>query len=154
MKVLHSICQQIWKKVRSSHKTGKGQFSFQSQRRTMPKNVQSTVQVCSFYMLARLYAKSFKLGFSSTWTDVPARFRKGRETRDQIHWVCGTRDNIHWIMEKVREFQKNIYFCLFDYAKAFDCVDHKTVENSSRYWNNRLPYMRHEKSISRSRNNN
>ena len=93
----------------------------------MPKNVQSTVQVCSFYMLARLYAKSFKLGFSSTSTDVPARFRKGRETRDQIHWVWGTRDNIHWIMEKVREFQKNIHLYFTDYAKAFDCVDHNQL---------------------------
>ena len=48
--------------------------------------------------------------------DVQAGFRKGRGTRDQIA-------NIHWIMEKAREFQKNIYFCFIDYAKAFDCVD-------------------------------
>ena len=47
--------------------------------------------------------------------DVQAGFRKGRGTRDQIA-------NIHWIFEKAREFQKNIYFCLIDYAKAFDCV--------------------------------
>ena len=57
--------------------------------------------------------------------DVQARFRKGRGTRDQIA-------SIRWIMEKAREFQKNIYFCFIDYAKAFDCVDHKTVEKS--YW--------------------
>ena len=49
--------------------------------------------------------------------DVQAGFRKGRGTRDQIA-------NIHWIIEKVREFQKNIYFCFIYYAKAFDCVDH------------------------------
>ena len=49
--------------------------------------------------------------------DVQAGFRKGRGTRDQIA-------NIRWIMEKEREFQKNIYFCFFDYAKAFDCLDH------------------------------
>ena len=49
--------------------------------------------------------------------DVQAGFRKGRGTRDQIA-------NIHWIVEKAREFQKNIYFCFIDYAKAFDCVDH------------------------------
>ena len=49
--------------------------------------------------------------------DVQARFRKGRGTRDQIA-------NIHWIIEKAREFQKNIYFCSIDYTKAFDCVDH------------------------------
>ena len=52
--------------------------------------------------------------------DVQAGFRKGRGTRDQI-------DNIHWIIEKVREFQKNIYFCFIDYAKAFDCVDHNKL---------------------------
>ena len=52
--------------------------------------------------------------------DVQADFRKGRGTRDQIA-------NIHWIMEKAREFQKNIYFCFTDYAKAFDCVDHKKL---------------------------
>ena len=52
--------------------------------------------------------------------DVQAEFRKGRGTRDQIA-------NIHWIMEKAREFQKNIYFCFLDYAKAFDCVDHNKL---------------------------
>ena len=52
--------------------------------------------------------------------DVQAGFRKGRGTRDQI-------DNIHWMMEKAREFQKNIYFCFIDYAKAFDCVDHNKL---------------------------
>ena len=51
---------------------------------------------------------------------VPARFRKGRGTRDQIA-------NIYWIIKKAREFQKNIYFCFIDYAKAFDCVDHHTL---------------------------
>ena len=51
---------------------------------------------------------------------VQAGFRKGRGTRDQIA-------NIRWIMEKVREFQKNIYFCFIDYAKAFDCVDHNKL---------------------------
>ena len=52
--------------------------------------------------------------------DVPGGFRKGRGTRDQIA-------NIHLIIEKAQEFQKNIYFCLIDYAKAFDCVDHNTL---------------------------
>jgi len=56
-------------------------------------------------------------GFSP---DVQAGFRKGRGTRDQIA-------NIHWIMEKAREFQKNIYFCFIDYAKAFDYVDHNKL---------------------------
>ena len=52
--------------------------------------------------------------------DVQAGFRKGRRTRDQIA-------NIHWTIEKAREFQKNIYFCFIDYAKAFDCVDHNKL---------------------------
>ena len=52
--------------------------------------------------------------------DIQAGFRKGKETSDQIV-------NIHWIIEKVREFQKNIYFCFIDYAKAFDCVDHNKL---------------------------
>ena len=54
--------------------------------------------------------------------EFQARFRKGRGTRDQIA-------NIHWILEKAKEFQKNIYFCLIDYAKAFDSVDHNKLEN-------------------------
>ena len=53
-------------------------------------------------------------------SDVQASFRKGRGTRDQIANIC-------WIMEKAREFQKNIYFCFIDYAKAFHCVDHKKL---------------------------
>ena len=52
--------------------------------------------------------------------DVQASFRKGRGTRDQM-------GNIRWIIEKSREFQKNIYFCFIDYAKAFDCVDHNKL---------------------------
>ena len=61
-------------------------------------------------------------------SDVQAGFRKGRATRDQIA-------NTHWIIEKAREFQKNIYFCFTDYAKAFDCVDH------NRLWNKKWEYQ-------------
>ena len=64
---------------------------------------------------------------------VQAGFRKGRGTRDQTA-------NIPWIMEKAREFQKNIYFCFIDYAKAFDCVDHNKLENSERDGHTRLPW--------------
>ena len=78
--------------------------------------------------------------------DVQAGFRKGRGTRDQIA-------NILWIMEKAREFQKNIYFCFIDYAKAFDCVDLNTVENSGRDGTTRLPDLPHEKSVYRSGSN-
>ena len=76
--------------------------------------------------------------------DVQAGFRKGRGTRDQIA-------NIRWIMEKAREFQKNILFCFIDYAKAFDCVDHNKLENSSRDGTSRPPYLSPEKSVCRSR---
>ena len=67
VKVLHSICQLIWK-TRRGHRTGKGQFSLQFQRREMPKNVQSTTQLHSFHMLARSGSKSFKLSFNSMQT--------------------------------------------------------------------------------------
>ena len=78
--------------------------------------------------------------------DVQVGFRKGRGTRDQIA-------NIHWIIEKARDFQKNIYFCFIDYAKAFDCVDHNKLENSERDGNTRPPDLPPEKSVCRSRSN-
>ena len=78
--------------------------------------------------------------------DVQAGFRKGRGTRDQIA-------NIHWIIEKAREFQKNIYFSFINYAKAFDCVHHNKLENSSRHGNTRPSYLSPEKPICRSRSN-
>ena len=56
-------------------------------------------------------------------TDVQARLRKGRRTRDQLA-------NIHWIIEKAREFQKNIFFCFIDYSKPFECVDYNKLKNS------------------------
>ena len=75
-------------------------------------------------MLVRLRSKSFKLDFSSTRTknfpDAQAGFRKGRGTRDQTA-------NIHWITEKARDFQKNIYFYLIDYVKAFDSGAHNQL---------------------------
>ena len=79
--------------------------------------------------------------------DVQAGFRKGRGNRDQIVNIC-------WIIDKAREFQKKIYFCLIDYAKAFDCVDHKKLENSERDRYTRPPYLPSEKSECRSRSNN
>ena len=79
-------------------------------------------------------------------SDVQAGFRKGRGARDQIA-------NIHWIMEKAREFQKNINFFFIDYAKAFDCGSQHTVENSSRVGNIRPPDLPPEKSVCRSGSN-
>ena len=74
-------------------------------------------------------------------SDVQADFRKARGTRDQIA-------NIYWVIKKAREFQKNIYFCFIDYAKAFDCV-----ENSERDRNTIPPDLPLEKSVCRSGNN-
>ena len=78
--------------------------------------------------------------------DVQAGFRKGRGTRDQTA-------NIHWIMEKAREFQKNIYFCFIDYAKAFDCVDHNKLWKILRDGNTRPPDLPLEKPVCRSGSN-
>ena len=75
-------------------------------------------------MLAKVVLKIFKARLQQYTNhglpDAQAGFRKGRRMRDQIANIC-------WIMEKAREFQKNIYFCFIDYAKAFDCVDHNKL---------------------------
>jgi len=78
--------------------------------------------------------------------EVQAGFRKGRGTRDKIA-------NIHWVIEKAREFQKNIYFCSIDYAKTFDCVDHDKLENSERDGSTRPPDLPLEKRVYRSGSN-
>ena len=77
---------------------------------------------------------------------LQAGFTKGRGTRDQIASTC-------WIIKKAREFQKNIYFCFFDYAKTFDYVEHNKLENSSRDGNTRPPDLPPEKSVLRSGSN-
>ena len=78
--------------------------------------------------------------------DVQAGFRKDKGTRDQI-------GNIRWIVEKAREFQKNIYFCFIDYPKAFDCVDHNKLWKILRDGNTRPPDPPPEKSVCRSGSN-
>ena len=78
--------------------------------------------------------------------DAQAGFRKGRGTRDQIA-------NLHWIIEKAREFQKNIYFCFIDYTKVFDCVDHNKLKIYSRDGNTRPPDLPPEKSVCKLRSN-
>ena len=121
VKVLHSICQQIWK-TQQWPQDWKGQFSFQSQKKATPKNAQTTTQLHSSHMLVMLKILQARLQqyVNHELPDVPAGFRKGRGTRDQIA-------NIHWIIKKSGEFQKNIYFCFIDYAKAFDCVHHNKL---------------------------
>ena len=78
--------------------------------------------------------------------DVQAGYRKGRGIRDKIA-------NIRWIMEKPRELHKNIYFCFIDYAKDFDCVDHRKLENFEKDGNTRPPGLPLEKPLCRSGSN-
>ena len=78
--------------------------------------------------------------------DVQGGFRKGRGTRGQIANIC-------WIMEKAREFQKNVYFCFIDYAKAFNYVDQNKLENSERDGNTRPSDLPLEKPVFRSGSN-
>ena len=123
LRVLHSIASKFGK-ISSGHRTRKGPFSFQLQRKAMPKSAQTTAQLHSSHMLVKLMLKILQARLqqymSHELPDVQAGFRKGRGTRDQIA-------NTHWIMEKAREFQKNIYFCLIDDIKAFDCADHNKL---------------------------
>ena len=92
----------------------------------MPKNVQTTTQLHSSHMLPKVMLSilqaSLQQYINQQHRDVQDRFRKGRGTRDQIA-------SIHWIIEKAREFHKNIYFCFIDYNKAFDCVNHNKLWN-------------------------
>ena len=78
--------------------------------------------------------------------NIQAGFRKGRGMRDQLANIC-------WIIKKAREFQRNIYFCFIDYAKAFDYVDHHKLENSQRDGNTRPPDLPLEKPVYRSGSN-
>ena len=111
-------------KLSSGHRTGKRQFSFQFQRKAMPKNVQTTAQLALISHASKVMLKILQARLQQyvnyELPDVQAGFRKGRGTRDQIV-------NIRWIIEKAREFQKNIYFCFIDSAKAFDCVEHNKL---------------------------
>ena len=90
----------------------------------MPKNAQTTVQLVLISHTSKAALKILQTRLQQYMNcqlpGVQAGFRKGRGTRDQIA-------NIRWIMEKAREFQKNIYCCFIDYAKAFDCVDHNKL---------------------------
>ena len=106
-------------KLSSDHRARKGQFSFQSQRKAIPKYAQTTAQLHSSHtskVMLKILQARLQQYMNHELPDVQARFRKGRGTRVQTA-------NIHWIIEKAIEFQKNIYFCFIDYAKAFDCVD-------------------------------
>ena len=100
---------------------------------------------CSKVMLKILQAR-LQQYVNHELPDVQAGFRKGRGTREQIA-------NIHWIMEKAREFQKNISFCFIDYAKAFDCVDHNKLWKILKDGNTRPTDLPLEKFVCRSGSN-
>ena len=119
VKVLHSICQEIWKtqdwkRLVFISIPKKGNAKEYSNYRTI-----ALISHASKVMLKILQAR---LQQYVNWDlpDVQAEFRKGRGTRDQIV-------NIHWIIEKARDCQENIYFCFIDYAKAFNYVDHNKL---------------------------
>ena len=96
--------------------------------------------------MLKIHQASLQQYMNHEFPDVQAGFRKGWETEDQIA-------NIHWIIEKAREFQKNIYFCFIDYAKAFDSVDYNKLWKILRDGNTRPPDLPPEKSVCRSGNN-
>ena len=120
VKVLHSICQQIWKTQQWPQDWKRSVFIPVSKKGN-PKECSNyhTVALISHTSIVMLKILQARLQqyMNCKRPDVQAGFRKGRGSRDQIANNC-------WIIEKATEFQKNIYFCFIDYAKAFDCVDH------------------------------
>ena len=123
VKVLHSICQQIWKTQQWPQDWKRSVF--------IPIPNKGNVKECSNFCTIALISHTSKAMFkilqarfqqymNHELADVQAGFREGRGTRDQIV-------NIHWIIEKVREFQKNMYFCFIDYVKVFDTMDHNNL---------------------------
>ena len=123
VKVLHSICQQIWKTQQWPQDWKRSLFISISKK----GNAKECSNYCTIALISHASRVMLKIlqarlqqYVNRELPDVQAGFRKGRGTRDQIA-------NILWIMEKTREFQKNIYFCFIDYAKAFDCVDHNKL---------------------------
>ena len=115
----------------------------------MPKNAQTTAQLHSSHTFSKVMLKILQARLQQyvnrELPDVQAGFRKGRGTRDQIANIC-------WIMEKAREFQKSIYFCFIDYAKAFDCVNHNKLWRILKEMG--IPDLRLEKPVCRSGSNN
>ena len=131
-------------KLSSGHRTRNGQFH------SNPKECSNYCTTVLISHTSKVMLKVFQPGFQQYINreipDVQAGFRKGRGTRDQIA-------NIRWVIEKAREFQKNIYFCFMDYTKASNCVDHNKLENSSRDGKTRPPDLPPEKSVCRSGSN-
>ena len=120
VKVLHSISQQIWK----THQDWKRSVFIPILKKSNTKECLDcrTIELISHAskVMLKILESRLQQYMNHELPDVQAGFRKGRGTRDQIA-------NIWWIMEKAREFQKNIYFCFIDFAKVFDCVDHNKL---------------------------
>ena len=110
MMLLRCCTQYVSKfgKLSSGHKTGKGQFSFPSQRKAMPKNVQTTVCSHASKVMLKILQARLQQYMNHELPDVQAGFRTGRGSRDQIANIC-------WNIIKTREFQKNIYFYFIDF---------------------------------------
>ena len=115
-------------------------------KNAMPKNVQTAAQLHLLHLLTKVMLKILQASLQQYvyWErpGVQVGFRKGIGTRE---WIA----NIHWMIEKAREFQKNMYFCFIDYTKAFDRVDDNKLENSERDGNTRPPYLPPEKPVCR-----
>ena len=120
VKVLHSICQQIWKIWQWPQNWKRSAFlpnpKKDNSKECLNYHTITLISHASKVMLKILQARlqQYMDYMNRELPDVQAGFKKGRGTRDQII-------NIHWIIEKAREFQENIYFCFIDYSKAFDC---------------------------------
>ena len=120
VKVLHKICQQIWKTQQWPQDWKRSVFILIPKKGNAKECLNyHTVELISHAskVMLKILQAGLQQYVNCELPDVQADFRKGRGTRDQIA-------SIRWIMEKAREFQKNINFCFIDYAKAFDCVDH------------------------------
>ena len=119
VKVLYSICQPIWKTLQWPQDWKRSVFIPIPKKGNAKECSTALISHTSKVMLKILQAR-LQQYMNQEVLDVQAGFRKGRRTRDQISNSC-------WIIEKAREFQKNIYFCFTDYTKAFDCVDHNKL---------------------------
>ena len=149
VKVLHSICQQIWKTQQWPQDWKKSVCISISKKRNAKECLNYWIIAFIAYaskLMFKILQARFQQYMNCELPDVQAGFRKGRRTRDQTANIC-------WILEKAREFQENIYLCFIDYAKAFDSVDHNKLENSWRGGNSRPPDLPPEKSVCGSRSN-
>ena len=111
-------------KLSSGHRIEKGQFSFQSQRKAMPKNAQTTAQLHSSHMLVKQCSKFSKPDFNSMWTMNLQMFKLNLEKAEEPEIKLPTSAGS---LKKQESSRKNIYFCLIDYAKAFECMDHNKL---------------------------